>query len=114
MAKWQKKFEQWKDAKSPVRSTEVKALLERVFGTRLRQDEGTSHEFIISVPELQGTPDYQYEEFVVPLDGGQQVKGFYLRRAYQAAILLELYPPAHDTEDQEENHEQDNYEGSVG
>ena len=110
MAKWQKKFEEWKNAKSPVRKTEVEALLKRVFSDRLRHVEGTSHEFVISVPELQGTPEYQFDECVVPVSGGQQVKAFYLQRAYQIAILLELYPPAQETEDEEEDNEQDNNE----
>jgi hypothetical protein len=73
VAKWRKKFEQWKDAKATVRSSEVEPLLKRVFADRLRYAKGTSHEFIISIPELQGTPEYQFGECVVPIDGGQQV-----------------------------------------
>ncbi len=100
-----------------VNKTEVQALLERVFKTRLRHVEGTSHEFIIAVPELRGTTDCPFGECGVPVSGGRQVKGFYLRRAYEIAILLELYPPVLKPEDLEEDekedHEQDNYEGSL-
>lgn len=93
MAQWQKKFEQWETAKTPVDATEVEALLKRVFTDRVRTIDGTSHQYKVDVPELRENPKYQFGFMIIPLFGGQKVKAVYLQKAYEAAILLELYPP---------------------
>lgn len=105
MSQWQKKFELWKNASSPIDVEEVEKLLPRIFGKRLRLAKGTSHRFQIDVHELQEDPDFTLGVLPVPVRGGQKVLLIYLRRAYQAATMLELYPP--DDDEEKEQDEQD-------
>lgn len=76
-----------------------------VFGERLTTITGTSHEYQINIEELKENPKYQFGFLVVPIKGSQEVKAIYLQRAYEAAVLLNLYPPQ---EPEDEEDEQDN------
>lgn len=104
MAQWQRKFEKWQYAKTPINANEVEAILKRVFGDRLRIVSGTSHRYQISVPELKGNLKYQFGHITIPLAGGQAIKAPYLQKAYEAAVLLGLYVA---TQEQKENNEND-------
>lgn len=110
VAAWKKKFERWKNARSPVDVAEVEKLLPRVFGSRLREAPGTSHRWHIDVAELVGRPGWVLPNLPIPVRGGQKVIAVYLQRAYQAAELLGLYPPENAVEhenEEDENNEQD-------
>lgn len=91
MAQWQRKFEKWQYAKTPVNADEAESILSRVFGERLRVVSGTSHRYQISVPELKSNLKYQFGHITIPLTGGQAIKAPYLQKAYEAALLLGLY-----------------------
>lgn len=109
MAAWKKKFERWKNASSPVDVDEVEALLQRVFGSRLREAKGTSHRWHIDVTELVGEPGFVLPSLTICVRGSKVI-AIYLQNAYKAAESLELYPPKEEEkpEDEEEslNHEQ--------
>ena len=108
MAAWKKKFERWKDARSPVDVEEVEKLLPRIFGSRLREAAGTSHRWHVDVSELVGQPGWVLPILPIPVRGGQKVIPIYLQRAYEAAELLGLYPSENEAENEkDENHEQD-------
>lgn len=99
MGKRSKSFEKWKDAKAPVSADKVETLLNEIFAGRIKTSEGTSHVYKIQVPELKHLPKYQFGLITLPLKGGQQVKAFYLQTLYEAATLLELYPPKEDADE---------------
>lgn len=106
MAQWRKKFERWENASAPIDVDEVKALLPRIFGDRLREAQGTSHRFQIDVHELQGEPDFTLGVLPIPVRGGKKVIPVYLRNAYRAATLLGLYPPEDNPKEYpDEDHE---------
>lgn len=113
MAAWKKKFERWKNAKAPVDVAEVEALLSRVFGSRLREQTGTSHRWHIDVTELQNEPGFALPNLPVCVRGNKVIP-IYLQRAYEAAERLGLYPPPDDEDETDEDdtqepnpHEQD-------
>lgn len=93
MAAWKKKFERWKNASSPVDVEEVENLLPRIFGDRVRETSGTSHRWQIDVSEIVGKEGFVLPVLPIPVRGGQKVLPVYLQRAYEAAELLELFPP---------------------
>ena len=107
MGKRNKSFEKWKDAKAPVSADKVETLIHEIFAERVKQGEGSSHLYKIKVPELKHLPKYQFGLVTLPLKGGQQVKAFYLQQLYEAAILLELYPPKQDTDEDGASDEED-------
>ena len=107
VAQWKKKFERWRNASAPVDVEEVENLLPRIFGERLRIAQGTSHRFQIDVSDLTDHPDFALGNLPVPVRGGQKVLPVYLRRAYQAAELLGLYPPSDDQGEKEEHADED-------
>ncbi len=98
MGRRNKSFEKWKDAKSPISADTVETVVNEIFAGRVKPGEGSSHLYKIQVPELKHLPKYQFGLVTLPLKGGQQVKAFYLKQLYEAALLLELYPPKEDTE----------------
>lgn len=100
MAKWKKRFEAWQSAKQPIPKAEVESILIRVFGDRVTVNEGTSHQWIVDVSELQGLDSaFVTGMIVVPLSGGQVVKAPYCRLCYEAAGLLGL-PEEEDEQDE--------------
>ena len=104
MAAWKKKFQRWKNASAPVDVAEVESLLPRVFGSKLRVQTGTSHQWHIDVSEIQGEPGFALPN--LPLcRRGNKVIAIYLQRAYAAAELMGLFPPP--TEDEEDEDETD-------
>ncbi len=105
MAAWKKKFESWESASAPVAVEKVEPLLRRVFGERFRKAEGTSHQFHLDVAELVGKPGWVLPVLPIPVRGGQKVLAPYLQRAFQAAELLELYPPKADDEEETQDDE---------
>ena len=100
MSKWRKKFESWQTVRSPQPKDEVEPLIHRVFQDRVLRGSG-SHELQILVPELKDLPDYPIGILTVPIKSGQKIKPVYLNLAYEAANLLELYPPTEDDDDEE-------------
>lgn len=101
MAKWRKRFAAWADARAPIPVDEAGALLTRIFGERLAEHTGTSHKWTIETPELIGvSKDFQHGRFGVPVKRGTHVLAPYVRVAFQAAALLDLFDP-------DRNHEQD-------
>lgn len=107
VGKRNKSFEKWKDAKAPVSADKVRTVLDQVFAGRVKIGEGTSHVYKIQVPELKHLPKYQYGLVTLPLTGGQQIKASYLQKLYEAAILLELYPPKQETDEEGASDEED-------
>lgn len=107
MGKRNKSFEKWKDAKAAVNSDKVETVINEIFAGRIKLGEGSSHLYKIQVPELKHLPKYQFGLVTLPLKGSQQVKAPYLQILYEAAILLELYPPKEDREGNGETDEED-------
>ena len=100
MSKWRKKFESWQTVRSPQPKDEVEHLIDRVFQDRVGKGSG-SHELLVSVPELKKLSDYPLGILNIPCKSGQKIKPRYLKLAYNAAYLLELYPPTEDNDDEE-------------
>ncbi len=103
MAQRWKKFEKWRDVKTPVAVSEVDSLLRAVFQERLRVASGTSHAYHVDVSELVEYPKFQFGLLTIPLSGGQEVKAPYLQKAYEAAVLLSLYPPKDINDDEQDD-----------
>lgn len=103
MPRWQRQFRRWQHMKSPAPQEEVVHLLHRVFGDRLRHSNSSSHEYQIRVEELKGHPKFRFGLLTICVSGGQVVKGPYLQKAYEAAMLLGL---VHDADRPEEGDEE--------
>ena len=88
--RWFRRFLKLGNNRAPVPKDQAVALLRRVFGDRLRQSSGSSHELVISVPELRDDPDFPFGNLCIPCKHGQTIKAPYLRLAVRAAELLGL------------------------
>lgn len=88
MGKGEKLLTQWAgNPPKEARINEVKTFLNTFFPDMWQQRK-SSH-IVIRCEALKSHPDYQpYGEISVPVKGGQQVKGFYIKRLVEAVTLL--------------------------
>jgi hypothetical protein len=105
MAKWRKRFRAWVAAKQPVSVEEVESLVFRIFGERVRVQEGGSHRWNIEVPELKGTDTYQWGNIEVPVKNGRTVIARYLKLMYRASVELGLFEEDEDGQDDNDDDE---------
>ncbi len=103
MAKWRKRFAAWATAKQPVSVEEVESLIYRVFDDRVRRHDGGSHRWRVDVDEIKEIDDdFSLGTIGFPIKGGKAVKTAYLRIAYRAAVLLDLFQDDEDEQDDED------------
>ncbi len=88
MGKGEKLLTQWAgNPPKEARINDVKTFLNTFFPDMWRQKK-SSH-IVVRCKWLENHPDYHpYGEISVPVKGGQQVKGFYVKRLVEAVQLL--------------------------
>ena len=69
----------------------VRGVLARAFGKdAIRKKTGDSHQIRVKRPALAGLPGFGiFGHLSVPVENGQRVKGYYLKRIAQAINRLE-------------------------
>ena len=89
MTRVEKKLDRWIDnTPKDAPKDEVLSMLDRFFPDRYEMKSG-SH-IVVRDSRLKGIPDYGPDgDFDIPVQGGQRVKGFYLKKLAQAIRFLQ-------------------------
>ncbi len=87
----------------------LEAVLRRYFASGFSQAEGGSHQLRVSHPALFQHPHFIGGTLSIPVNGGQSVKPFYLKRIVEAIEIIQeaenLLPGSGATEDTEHDSE---------
>jgi len=98
-----KLVESWLRSNSDDSAKRVEAVLVRHFGRAAVRYNANSHQFRVKYPALDGLPGFGIGGYLsVPVDHGQRVKNYYLRRIAQAIKHLKDEGSAIDEEETDE------------
>lgn len=85
----QKILDRWLRSKSDEAKDVVMALLVRYFGSSAVKYHAGSHQLRIKCPDLDGQPGFGIGGYLsIPVDHGQRVKNYYLKRIARAIDRL--------------------------